>query len=175
MINKKIKNQKGFTLIELLVVISIIGVLSSVVMVSLNSARERARDAVRMSDMSQIQKALKLYQDRHERYPSSDYQGCGGWDTPGDDDFISNLRIDDLVSQDFEDPTSNYDCGNYRYYRYGAGSGGCDASKGAYFVLGVVDMETSGRPHPQSPGWSCPSRNWQNEFDWVIGGFESEW
>ena len=33
-------------------------------------------------------------------------------------------------------------------------------------------METSGNPHPNSPGWICPSRNWQDEFDWVTGAFE---
>ena len=38
---------RGFTLIELLVVISIIGILSSFAVVSLNSARAKARDALR--------------------------------------------------------------------------------------------------------------------------------
>lgn len=57
------KLTKGFTLIELLVVIAIIGILSSVVLASLNSAREKARDAKRISDVKQIQLALELYAD----------------------------------------------------------------------------------------------------------------
>ncbi len=60
---------KGFTLIELLVVIAIIGVLSSVVLVSLNGARVRARDARRVSDLKQIVTALNLYIDATAAYP----------------------------------------------------------------------------------------------------------
>jgi prepilin-type N-terminal cleavage/methylation domain-containing protein len=53
----------GFTLIELLVVIAIIGVLASIVLASLNSAREKSRDARRITDIKQIQLALELYFD----------------------------------------------------------------------------------------------------------------
>lgn len=52
---------KGFTLIELLVVVAIISLLSSVVLSSLNSARAKARDARRMSDLQQIRNALNLH------------------------------------------------------------------------------------------------------------------
>lgn len=65
------KNNKGFTLIELLVVIAIIGILSSVVLASLNSARTKARDARRIADIKQIQLALELFYDANRYYPGS--------------------------------------------------------------------------------------------------------
>ncbi len=65
MVNKK----KGFTLIELLVVISIIGLLSSVVLTSLNEARAKARDAHRIQSLKEVQKALILYYADYGRYP----------------------------------------------------------------------------------------------------------
>ena len=60
----KPRNRKvGFTLIELLVVIAIIGVLASIVLASLNTARRKSRDARRISDIKQIQLALELFFD----------------------------------------------------------------------------------------------------------------
>jgi prepilin-type N-terminal cleavage/methylation domain-containing protein len=64
-------NKKGFTLIELLVVIAIIGILSSVVLASLNSARQKSRDARRISDVKQLQLALELYFDSNANYPTA--------------------------------------------------------------------------------------------------------
>lgn len=63
---------KGFTLIELLVVIAIIGILSSVVLASLNSARQKARDVKRISDLRQLQTAIQLfYENNNSGYPSA--------------------------------------------------------------------------------------------------------
>lgn len=62
---------RGFTLIELLVVIAIIGILSSVVLASLNSARQKGRDARRVSDIKQLQLALELYYDSNQSYATS--------------------------------------------------------------------------------------------------------
>lgn len=63
-------NKKGFTLIELLVVIAIIGLLSTLAVVALGSAREKARDSKRLSDLKQVQTALELYYTDQNSYPT---------------------------------------------------------------------------------------------------------
>jgi len=63
------KNNKGFTLIELLVVIAIIGLLATLSVVALNNARQKSRDAKRVSDIKQIQTALELYFADNNSYP----------------------------------------------------------------------------------------------------------
>jgi len=61
--------KRGFTLIELLVVISIISLLSSVVLSSLNVARAKARDAQRMTQLKQIATAIEFYYEQYGYYP----------------------------------------------------------------------------------------------------------
>ncbi|MAF59279.1 MAG: prepilin-type N-terminal cleavage/methylation domain-containing protein [Candidatus Pacebacteria bacterium] len=80
---------RGFTLIELLVVIAIIGILSSVVLASLNSARQKSRDARRISDVKQLQLALELYFDSNSNYPTA--VSTANLVTPG---YISAIPTD---------------------------------------------------------------------------------
>ncbi len=68
--------KSGFTLIELLVVIAVIGILASVVMASLNSARVKARNARRNSDIKQLVNAFNLGLDGSGTLPAS---GPNGW------------------------------------------------------------------------------------------------
>ncbi len=63
--------RRGFTLIELLVVIAIIGLLSTLAVVALGSARVKARDSKRLSDLKQVQTALELYYTDKGAYPTS--------------------------------------------------------------------------------------------------------
>lgn len=69
--------RNGFTLIELLVVIAIIGTLASVVLASLNSAREKAADTARMAGIDQIIIALNLYRNENGNWMQAG-SGCGG-------------------------------------------------------------------------------------------------
>lgn len=62
---------RGFTLIELLVVVAIIVLLSTLAVIALGSARKKANDAKRLSDMTQIRFALESYFTKRNAYPTT--------------------------------------------------------------------------------------------------------
>jgi len=91
--NHNKKSKEGFTLIELLVVIAIIGILSSVVLASLNTARQKSRDARRISDMGQMKLAFELYFDTNGQYPDTGLGAGQGIQALVDDDLLPSLPI----------------------------------------------------------------------------------
>jgi type II secretion system protein G len=125
-------NKKGFTLIELLVVIAIIGLLASIVLVSLNTARQKARDTKRLGDLRQVMTALELYYDSQATpaYPSvvgctvANWSGTMSTALQGGTGFMTKVPVD---------PTNN---ATY-YYAY--------ASDGTDYVL-WSKLEISSNP-----------------------------
>ncbi len=67
---KKTAN-RGFTLVELLIVIAIIGILTTIGVTNFQSARMRARDTKRKSDLVTIAKSLEAYANDHKLFPTS--------------------------------------------------------------------------------------------------------
>src|SRR3989344_3408613 len=126
-------DKNGFTLIELLVVIAIIGVLSSVVLASLNGAHSKARDAERIGDFHQIRNAIESFYVTYGQYPvTAGHQywdghwqyfatcletgtGCG-IATPGFSPFMSKVPNDPL-----DDPSGLSDVDPTYYYGWPAG------------------------------------------------------
>lgn len=138
------QKHKGFTLIELLVVIAIIGLLSSIVLASLNTARAKARDAQRLSDMRSVVQALELYATDHgNTYPptatiASSGQ-CATYNACLDD--VTQLISGKYISQLPSDPRYAMNALNYRY---------CSNSSRTSYVL-LMRSETLGHA-----GWCIP-------------------
>ncbi len=113
-----LKEKNGFTLIEMLVVVSLIGVLTTLVAANLNSARERARDTQRKSDLRNLETALRLYYQDYQAFPGNgsggEIYGCGSLGTSvcspawggtwsaGTNTYMSKMPKDPLPDQSYK-------------------------------------------------------------------------
>ena len=143
---------KGFTLIELLVVVAIIGILSSVVMASLNSARAKAKDAARMVDVKALKQALELYYNDNGGYPTSN--GSGNGDVLLSDGVLTGKLVPAYISSM---PALLVADGDH-YYANGATSG---VQPNGYDMLIYVGVSNSWCRSGTLPGntgdWGVPT------------------
>ncbi len=124
---KKIPN--GFTLIELLTVIAIIGILASIVIVSLASSKQKGRDAKRISDVKTIQLTLETYYNDHIYYPLGIY---GGQLT----NYLSSMPTDPSYTPACSTGT---EAGCYKYVADGpTGSSVCASGFASGYHLGTI-------------------------------------
>jgi prepilin-type N-terminal cleavage/methylation domain-containing protein len=179
----------GFTIVELLIVIVVIAVLAAIVIVAYNGVQNRANDSRRLQDLKSITKALELYKTSTGSYPNpNSTANASGWEVSTDGtsatDFLSVLRTSSTVTRIPVDPrnlgvlpnitpTRASTSFEYFYYKYTAGTNGCDSTRGDYYVLGATRMDTvaSGANYPSNPGFSCSGRDWVTTGAWVTGGY----
>lgn len=142
--NRTTFKQRGFTVVELIVVIICIGILASITAVAYNGSQAKARDATRTDRIVKIKDALEIYHAKNGRYPTAT-SSTGGWevstDTPGT--FLEQLYgygVDEKTLDPIND--TNY---RFFYYRYGAGTYGCDPAKGNFYVLRAIYENAANR------------------------------
>jgi general secretion pathway protein G len=111
----KPKSTTGFTLIEVLVVVAIIGLLASVILVSLKSAEEKARISRAQVEVQELQKALEQYHLDHGTWPagffSNDITDLSQWNSSWSDGYISTVGLDPWNTPYYLDGMPDTECG----------------------------------------------------------------
>lgn len=101
-------NSKGFTLIELLITIAIIGILTTIAIVSLGNARVKSRDAKRFTDIKQIATALELYFSDNGAYPTIITSNQPLQSPDGLTTYMANIPANPTPRDDGDCPNSDY-------------------------------------------------------------------
>ncbi len=127
-------NKKGFTLIELLVVISVIALLSTLALNAFSSARSKARDAKRISDLKALQTAMEMYKSEYNDVATT-----------------STVELGKYIQGGFPKPTNGTD------HRYCICAGKNTFSK-QYLIVTVLENTPNPYPSIISPtmmNYSC--------------------
>jgi prepilin-type N-terminal cleavage/methylation domain-containing protein len=164
--------ESGFTLIELLTVIAIIGILSTIVMASLTTARAKTRDAKRMSDLRTVALALDGYYSDHHAYPStsSQWQGlcsdfAGVHTTSGANAYIPSITP--LYMQVLpSDPNATLPCATSYGSTYLYTSNGADYMLLAYGTVENFTQTDNPMPRPafNAATAPCGATTYENDF-----------
>lgn len=142
-----LKDKKGFTLIELLVVIAIIGILSSVVLASLNSARNKGADAAIKSGLANMRAQAELYYDSNSGYAGANTALASGAGVCGANTAANG--ISDMVASVLK--TAGTGTGCYASTTAWAASAPLKAG-GAYCVDSTGVATTTGGTTPATTG-----------------------
>ena len=148
-------SQRGFTLIELLVVVAIIGLLASIVIASLNTARIKGRDARRVADVKQISLALEMSNDANGAYPLNASTSLASYIAAVPSDPKSNLAYAYVALNGTGAASST--CASYHL-------GAKIEQTGSTALNSAAKMANAGS-YPAADGYTCTSSSWAGNTD----------
>lgn len=162
----KVKTGAGFTLIELLVVLTLIALFVSITLPNYFGLQQRARDVRRKSDIATFVRVLEIYKVENKKYPAGIPNSAR--DNWSDSDLSPRdyIQIFDSFTNGFlpTDPLNNATY-HYSYQVFQEGGFGCTKT---FYILGIRKFEKE----PKIGGWRCSQKDFGDEFDWAVGGYE---
>ncbi len=142
------KINQGFTLIELLVVVAIIGLLASVITVSLGNARLKSRDARRLTDIQQVKSGLDIYYTTGGGYPST-----AVWNAAQSTGAALLCSATSALNKVPQDPYNNSVPGYaYTYEQLGTSFSGCG---GTVYIDYQIEFQTEAESSLGAAGFYC--------------------
>ncbi|MDP3772386.1 MAG: prepilin-type N-terminal cleavage/methylation domain-containing protein [bacterium] len=133
--------KNGFTLLELLIIIAIIGILTTIIIAAVQTAKAQARDVRRLLDMRNIQTGLQLYFDKQREYP----------------DALTNL-VPDIFPTLPSDPLGGGGVNVYSYIPLVNASGAvCGVGVSCLYYHIGMNLETTGSAALKVDADECPA------------------
>jgi general secretion pathway protein G len=135
--SSRLRDARGFSLLEVMVVIAIIALLSSVLLAAWNSAKEKAQDARRITELKQLKIAVELYRTDHGHYPRES-EGANG--KIGEGSGLDAMLAPYMTAI----PSDPAGPGNPDYYYYYDGNATCGGSPNIAVVFAVNMQQQTG-------------------------------